>query len=189
MTTDALTGQLTGPVAGPVAQVDPGASQPPAVPGYHPPTAQSSYPQAPATGPAGTQAPMAEPGTGSGGYGSTSYGSTSYGSTGYGNAVPPQAPHYASPTEPQPGAHSYGFAIASFVIGIASIISGWTLIAPIVGLILGIIALRRYTAERTLALWGVWLNGVILAFAALGIVALIALTSFGLFAGTFAFGF
>ncbi|GAA1325230.1 DUF4190 domain-containing protein [Leucobacter albus] len=144
MTTDALTGQLTGPVAGPVAQVDPGASQPPAVPGYHPPTAQSSY---------------------------------------------PQAPHYAAPTEPQPGAHSYGFAIASFVIGIASIISGWTLIAPIVGLILGIIALRRYTAERTLALWGVWLNGVVLAFAALGIVALIALTSFGLFAGTFAFGF
>ncbi|MBP6685331.1 MAG: hypothetical protein KA158_07895 [Leucobacter sp.] len=76
--------------------------------------------------------------------------------------------------------------MASFVIGIASIIGGWTLIAPAVGLVLGILALRRNTTERTLALWGVWLNGVILAFAAIGIVIVIALASFGMLAGTMA---
>lgn len=62
------------------------------------------------------------------------------------------------------------FAIASFVLGLVSVVAGWSFIAPIIGLILGITALKRGTGERTLALWGVWLNGVLLAiFAILGI--------------------
>ncbi|GAA1576186.1 DUF4190 domain-containing protein [Leucobacter aridicollis] len=108
-----------------------------------------------------------------------------------GYAAPPQAPYYAVPghLDPEPGKNSYGFAIASFVIGIASILSAWTFVAPIVGLVLGILALRRNTKERTLALWGVWLNGAMLAFAAVGLVLLIGLTSFGFFAGAASYGF
>lgn len=64
-----------------------------------------------------------------------------------------------------------GMAIASFVIGLASIVSGWTFFAPLTGLILGIIALRRRSAERTLAIWGVALNGAILAIMVILIVA------------------
>lgn len=97
----------------------------------------------------------------------------------------PPAAQWQQPAGPIPGRNSYGFAIASFVIGIASIISGWTIVAPVVGVVLGAIALRRNTKERTLALWGVWLNGVILGLAALGIVLLLGLASFGLFAGAF----
>ncbi|MBL3691051.1 hypothetical protein D3226_13990 [Leucobacter chromiireducens subsp. chromiireducens] len=59
--------------------------------------------------------------------------------------------------------------MVGFVLGIASIVSSWTFIAPIAGLILSILALRRGTTERTLALWGVWLNSIMLAFTAIGI--------------------
>ena len=76
------------------------------------------------------------------------------------------------------------FAIASFVVGIASIVSGWTLVAPIVGLILGVLALRRDTKERTLALWGVWMNAAILALVAIMLVFGIGLLIFGMVAGT-----
>ncbi|MGJ0203535.1 DUF4190 domain-containing protein [Leucobacter sp. gxy201] len=74
------------------------------------------------------------------------------------------------------------FALASFVIGIVSIAAGWSLFVPIVGFVLGMLALRRGTAERTLALWGVWLNGVLLALVAIAIVAVIAVVGFGLIA-------
>ncbi|MBC9954485.1 DUF4190 domain-containing protein [Leucobacter sp. cx-42] len=76
------------------------------------------------------------------------------------------------------------FAIASFVVGIASIVSGWTIVAPIVGLILGVLALRRDTKERTLALWGVWMNAAILSLVAIMLVFGIGLLVFGLVAGT-----
>lgn len=112
----------------------------------------------------------------------------------------PQAPHAAQygaapqlplasqyPAGPQraPGKNSYGYSIASFVLGIASIVSGWTFIAPIVGLVLGSLALKRNTPERTLALWGVWLNGVILGLAVLAVVLFITLASLGVMTGVF----
>lgn len=85
-------------------------------------------------------------------------------------------------TETRPAAEdARGFAITSFVLGIASVVSGWTFVAPITGLILGVIALRRGSTERTLALWGVWLNGVMLAFTVLAALVLLALVAFGLF--------
>lgn len=77
------------------------------------------------------------------------------------------------------------FAIVSFVLGIASIVSGWTFIAPIAGLVLGILALRRGTSDRTLALWGVWLNGVMLALTSLAVLFGFALIGFGLLAAPF----
>lgn len=163
MTTDAHTEQLTDGVA----QVAPAA---PETPSAFPAPGQPATPAAhvPAPGQPEQHGAYTAP---------PQFGAPQYG-----------APQYAAPATPQqlPGQHSYGFAIASFVIGIASIIGGWTLIAPAVGLVLGILALRRNTTERTLALWGVWLNGVILAFAAVGIVIVIALASFGMLAGTMA---
>lgn len=78
---------------------------------------------------------------------------------------------------PQTGA---AFAITSFVLGISSVVAGWTFIAPIVGLILGVLALRRKTAERTLALWGIWMNAAMLA------ITVLLLLAFALFVG-FAF--
>ncbi|QAB19103.1 hypothetical protein Leucomu_02270 [Leucobacter muris] len=70
--------------------------------------------------------------------------------------------------------------MTSFVLGIASVVSGWTFIAPITGLILGVLALRRNTTERTLALWGVWLNAAMLALTALAALIALALLGFGL---------
>lgn len=101
-------------------------------------------------------------------------------------AAPPAAPRpeYAQPRQ-VPGKNAYGYSIASFVLGIASIVSGWTFIAPIVGLVLGSLALKRNTPERTLALWGVWLNGIILGLAVLAVVLFITLASFGVMTGVF----
>ncbi|WP_053385939.1 DUF4190 domain-containing protein [Leucobacter japonicus] len=82
------------------------------------------------------------------------------------------------PNGPVAADHSRAFTITSFVLGIASVASGWTFFAPITGLIFGILALRRGTQDRALALWGVWLNAAMLA-----IWAVIAL------AGTAVFGF
>lgn len=69
---------------------------------------------------------------------------------------------------PAPSIDRYrGLAITSFVLGIVSIVLGWSFVAPIIGLILGLVALNNNTSERKLALWGAWLNGAILALATL----------------------
>ena len=97
----------------------------------------------------------------------------------------PGQPQAAAQLPAQPQAQTpqgSAFAITSFVLGIASIVSGWTFFAPIAGLILGILALRRGTTERTLALWGVWLNGVMLALSLIGIVVFGALVGAGILA-------
>lgn len=88
-----------------------------------------------------------------------------------------QAP--IAPVSPDP-TDSRAFAITSFVLGIASIVSGWTLIAPVIGLVLGSVALRRGTGERNLALWGVWLNGVMLGLTVLALTAVAILLGLGL---------
>ncbi|PPL15364.1 hypothetical protein GY24_14445 [Microterricola pindariensis] len=54
-------------------------------------------------------------------------------------------------------------SISSLVLGITSIFAGWTFIVPVAGLILGILALQREPAARTMAIWGVVLNSVVLA--------------------------
>lgn len=59
------------------------------------------------------------------------------------------------------------FAVTSFVLGIASIVAGWTFVAPVIGLVFGLLALRRGARERTLALWGVWLNAAMLLISAI----------------------
>ncbi|WP_205881524.1 DUF4190 domain-containing protein [Leucobacter coleopterorum] len=92
-------------------------------------------------------------------------------------------PTPAATSAPGPSATSNrGFAITSFVLGIASVVAGWTFVAPIIGFVLGMLALRRGTSERTLALWGVWINGVILAITAVGILVISMAIAAGIFA-------
>ena len=75
-----------------------------------------------------------------------------------------------------------GLSISSLVIGIVSIAAGWTLVAPVAGLVLGVMALRREPAGRTLAIWGIVLNGLMLAgaivFTAIALVFGLALLPF-----------
>lgn len=92
--------------------------------------------------------------------------------------APPTVP--GPQTAPAPQSRGNTFAIVSFVLGIASVVSSWTFIAPIIGLVFGVLALRNRTAERTLALWGVWLNGAMLALTALAVLAFMLLAAFGI---------
>jgi hypothetical protein len=60
-------------------------------------------------------------------------------------------------------AESRGFSIASLVLGLVSIVASSTFFVPIIGLVLGIMALSREPATRTMAIWGIVLNAVMLA--------------------------
>lgn len=103
--------------------------------------------------------------------------------------APDQAPvsfPQPAPTAPQAAAPSSPLAVSSLVLGLVSILVGWTFLAPLAGLITGILALGREPQARTMALWGIVLNAVMLAGAV--IVVLLAL-GFGLALLPFAFVF
>ena len=68
---------------------------------------------------------------------------------------------YATTTAP--AAETSGFSIASLVLGLVSIVAASTFFVPIAGLVLGIMALQREPASRTMAIWGIVLNSVMLA--------------------------
>ncbi|MGO2004495.1 MULTISPECIES: DUF4190 domain-containing protein [Micrococcaceae] len=55
-----------------------------------------------------------------------------------------------------------GMSIASMVLGLVSILAGFTGIVPIVGLVLGIIGLRREPAGRGMAIAGIIINSLTL---------------------------
>ncbi|QAY75051.1 hypothetical protein ET445_14695 [Agromyces protaetiae] len=74
--------------------------------------------------------------------------------------------------------------MASLVLGLVSIFAGYTLVVPIVGLVLGALALSREPASRTMAIWGIVLNAVMLAGIAIAAVAFVV---FGLAALPFVF--
>lgn len=76
-----------------------------------------------------------------------------------------RAPYEGQPAAPV--AESQGFSIASLVLGIVSIVASYTFVVPVIGLVLGVMALRREPASRTMAIWGIVLNAVMLAGAAL----------------------
>ncbi len=94
--------------------------------------------------------------------------------------APDQAPvstTQAAPSGAAPSGPNSPLAVSSLVLGLVSILAGWTFLAPLAGLITGILALGREPQARTMALWGIVLNAVMLAGAVL--VAIIAL-GFGL---------
>ncbi|WP_157002522.1 hypothetical protein [Agromyces laixinhei] len=66
-----------------------------------------------------------------------------------------------------PFVESRGFSISSLVLGLVSIVASATFFVPVAGLVLGILALGREPASRTMAIWGIVLNAVMLAGTAL----------------------
>ncbi|MGX5695150.1 DUF4190 domain-containing protein [Agromyces soli] len=85
------------------------------------------------------------------------------------HAGPSAGPSAASPAE------TNGFSIASLVLGLVSIFAGFTFLLPIGGLVLGIVGLQREPASRTMAIWGIVLNSVMLAGVVLGGLGVFAL--------------
>lgn len=66
-----------------------------------------------------------------------------------------------------------GLGTASLVLGICSLLAGWTFFAPVVGLVLGIMSRGREPLARGRAGWGILLNLVALAiWVLLGVVFL-----------------
>ncbi len=74
-----------------------------------------------------------------------------------------------------------GLSIASTVLGILSLFFGFTVVVPIVGLVLGAMGLRREPEGRNFALAGVWINGAILFLGLVMVVILIIALSIGIF--------
>lgn len=72
-----------------------------------------------------------------------------------------------------------GLGTASLVLGICSLLAGWTFFAPVVGLCLGIASRSREPLARGRAGWGVFLNLVALA---IWIVLVVVFIAFGTFA-------
>jgi hypothetical protein len=95
--------------------------------------------------------------------------------------APDQAPAYTA--EPLP-TRSSPLAVSSLVLGLVSILAGWTFLVPIAGLVAGILALGREPQARTLAIWGIVLNAVLLAGSLLLVLLALAI---GLLALPFAF--
>lgn len=79
----------------------------------------------------------------------------------------PQAPFAAPNPYAAPNAETRGFSISSLVLGLVSIVASYTFVVPAIGLVLGIMALKREPASRTMAIWGIVLNSVMLAGAVL----------------------
>ena len=77
-------------------------------------------------------------------------------------AAYPAPPAYAY-TPAAPVRPTSPLALTSLVLGLVSILAGWTFVAPIAGLIVGVLALGREPYARTLAVWGIVLNAVMLA--------------------------
>ncbi|MFJ8893189.1 hypothetical protein ACIRCZ_01250 [Leifsonia sp. NPDC102414] len=69
-------------------------------------------------------------------------------------------------------------SITSFVLGLASIVFGWTFVAPLAGLVVGIMAVGREPQGKTFAVWGIVLNAIMLAGAIF--VAMLAVVGAGI---------
>lgn len=66
-----------------------------------------------------------------------------------------------------------GLGTASLVLGICSIAAGWLVVAPLIGLVLGMKSRHREPLARGRSLWGIILNGACLAvWILLGIIML-----------------
>lgn len=73
-------------------------------------------------------------------------------------------------------------SITSFVLGLVSFFLGFVFVVPIIGIIVGAVALKREPAGRGFAIAGIWINAIIVAFwAALAILLVLGTISFGLF--------
>jgi hypothetical protein len=99
-------------------------------------------------------------------------------------AIDPAVPSTAPAAVPV-GARS--LSVTSFVLGLASIVFGWTFVAPIAGLVVGILALGREPFGKTFAVWGIVLNALMLFGVLIGLVLTLAGIGIGLSFLPFAF--
>ena len=90
-------------------------------------------------------------------------------------------------TNPYAAAPSRGLSITSFVLGLGSVVFSWTFIAPVAGLVFGILALRREPQGKTFAIWGIVLSALMLAGVLFALVLAVAGVGFGLAFLPFAF--
>jgi len=79
-------------------------------------------------------------------------------------SVPPQTVA-AAPSTP--------FSLTSLILGVTSVFFGLTVIAPVAGLVFGLLGLRREPTGRTLAIWGIVLNAVMIGLVGLFLAFLI----------------
>lgn len=131
----------------PPAPQQPGAQQPGThQPAYQPPPYQQQppYQQNPQQPPYGAQPP----------YGTPQYPDlavpAAYPGAPVGGAIAPQYPGYGGPSayaQPAPSSGVGGMAIAALVVGIGAFIFGWVpffgLVVAVVGIVLGVLALRQ----------------------------------------------
>ena len=79
----------------------------------------------------------------------------------------------ATPSGTITAAPAQTLSILSLVLGISSIFFGLTFIVPIAAIVLGILALNREPAGRTMAIWGIVTGSFMMAgFVIAGIVGL-----------------
>lgn len=102
----------------------------------------------------------------------------------YGQQPYPPAPGSRGPRDPHGASTTTGLSLTSLILGIASIVAGFTFFVPIAGLVVGILALKREPLGRTMAMWGIVLNSVILVGA---VILLLAAIAFGFAFLPFAF--
>ena len=66
-----------------------------------------------------------------------------------------------------PAAQPRTLSIVSLALGLASIFLGISILVPIAGIVVGVMARKREPAGRTMALWGIWLSVATLVSGAL----------------------
>jgi hypothetical protein len=104
------------------------------------------------------------------------------------DAAAPVAPFGSPPAAPAYGAPGYGppsptgLSITSFVLGLVSIFFGFLFFVPLVGLVLGILAVKKEPKARGFAIAGIWINAIMLGLVVIGVIVLVVLVAvFGVF--------
>lgn len=102
----------------------------------------------------------------------------------------PENPYAAPrPAAATPASATNGFSIASLVLGIASIPTGWA-IAGILAIVFGFLARSREPQGRTMSTWGIVLGFVgLFGWVIIGLLGLAFVAPFALWGGVFGWGF
>ena len=114
-------------------------------------------------------------------------GDAGHGQDGYAPAPGHGRPAYGFGAPLAPGqTEGTGRSVASMILGIVSIVGGFTLVVPpIVGVILGHLGLKREPNGRGMAIAGLVMNYLSLAFVLLGVVLLTILVAAGMAASEY----
>lgn len=78
-------------------------------------------------------------------------------------------------------APSRGMSVTSFVLGLVSFFFGFVFVVPIIGIIVGVIGLRREPAGRGFAIAGIWINAIVVAGWAIVAILIVGAVTVGLF--------